>query len=76
MRRSSLSKKCIELFSFSHGGHLFAAIDANTIQIISPIHIKVIHRLNHGQSVMRSDGLMIERELSSFLGQTNSMEEK
>lgn len=41
-------------FFFSYGGHLFAVIDSNIIQIISPIHIKVIHRLNHGQSVGRN----------------------
>ncbi|CAF4648755.1 unnamed protein product [Rotaria sp. Silwood1] len=36
---------------FSNGGHLFAVIDANIIQIISPVYLKVIHRFNHGQTV-------------------------
>lgn len=36
---------------FSHGGHLFAVIDANIVQVISPIYQRVIHRLNHGQTV-------------------------
>lgn len=36
---------------FSNGGQLFAVIDANIIQIISPVYLRVIHRLNHGQSV-------------------------
>jgi WD40 repeat protein len=38
---------------FSHGGHLFAVIDANIIQLISPIYQRVLHRLNHGQTVGR-----------------------
>ncbi|CAF1133715.1 unnamed protein product [Rotaria sordida] len=38
---------------FSNGGHLFAVIDANIIQIMSPVYLKVIHRLNHGQTVKK-----------------------
>ncbi|CAF2959691.1 unnamed protein product [Rotaria sp. Silwood2] len=38
---------------FSNGGHLFAVIDANIIQIISPVYLKVIHRLNHGQTAKK-----------------------
>ena len=41
---------------FSHGGHLFAVVDANIVQVISPIHQRVLHRLNHGQTVrLRSE---------------------
>jgi WD40 repeat protein len=43
--------KIISILSFSNGGHLFAVIDSNIIQIISPIYLEVIHRLNHGQTV-------------------------
>lgn len=44
-------KSFIKFVVLSNGGHLFAVIDANIIQIISPLYLKVIHRLNHGQTV-------------------------
>ncbi|UJR36357.1 hypothetical protein I4U23_029083 [Adineta vaga] len=36
---------------FSHGGQLFAVVDSDIIQIISPLYLKVLHRLNHGQTI-------------------------
>ncbi|CAF0950735.1 unnamed protein product [Adineta steineri] len=36
---------------FSHGGQLFAVIDSDIIQVISPLYLKVFHRLNHGQTI-------------------------
>ncbi|CAF1626128.1 unnamed protein product, partial [Adineta ricciae] len=36
---------------FSNGGQLFAVVDSDIIQIISPLYLKVLHRMNHGQSI-------------------------
>jgi hypothetical protein len=50
-KENSLKISRCDLFLFSHGGQLFAVIDSNIIQIISPVYLRVMHRLNHGQTV-------------------------
>jgi hypothetical protein len=58
---------------FSHGGHLFAVTDSNIIQIISPIYIKVLHRLNHGQTVGKNFVLISIMNLFRLLCRLNKL---
>ncbi|CAF3214390.1 unnamed protein product [Rotaria socialis] len=54
---------------FSNGGQFFAVIDANIIQIISPVYLKVIHRINHGQTVRKI--LWKKNDLALYSQSTN-----